>query len=317
METRRPHTQIIDGVRRCLWLDPEIYRTNLAFRASSGDIVQCSFPKSGTHWVQFIIQMILKGGEPITTYTEFLHNMRFIEYAKAEPWTPTLPARSYLTHVPLCPETMNEDAKYIYVARNPWDVCVSLFHMLTNMSVYRFQDGTFEEFVEAFLHGDVGYGSYFDHLASGYRLKDEPNVFFVTYEKLKADTKGTILRIARFLGDNYGNILEKNNELLEKILDWSTSERMRKIAVMDLHVLQTPKWKEHYGRVNTSCKEGYEGDSTKYGVVRKAKVGDWKEHFTTQQLSRFEEKIRDEGDNASFMQLWKGIHEEAIAMCSA
>lgn len=316
MGTRRPQTQIIDGVRRCLWLDPEIYRTNLAFRASSGDIVQCSFPKSGTHWVQFIIQMILKGGEPITTYVEFLQNMRFIEYVKAEQWTPTLPARCYLTHVPLRAETMNSDAKYVYVARNPWDVCVSLFHQVTNMSVYQFQDGTFDEFVEAFLDGDAGYGSYFDHLASGYRLKDEPNVFFLTYEELKADTKGAILRLARFLGDEYGSVLEKNEELLQKILEWSTSERMRKIAVMDLQLLRTPEWAEQYGRVTASCKEGYEGDSTKYGVVRKAKVGDWKQHFTAQQLSRFEKKIRDEGDNASFMQLWKDIREEAIAMSS-
>lgn len=314
MQTRRPHTQIIDGVRRCLWLIPEIYRENLAFRASSGDIVQCSFPKSGTHWVQFIIQMILKGCEPITTYSEFLRNMRFIEYLKAEHWTPTLPARSYLTHVPLRPETMNPDAKYVYVARNPWDVCVSLFHMMTNMSVYRFQDGTFEEFFEAFIDGDVGYGSYFDHLASAYRLKDEPNVFFVTYEELKADTKGTILRLGRFLGDDYGNALEKDPELLQKILEWSSPERMRKIAIQDFQMLCAPEWKEHYGRHTVTCKEGYEGDETKYGVVRKAKVGDWKQHFTAQQLSRFEQKIRDLGEKASFMELWKDIREEAIAM---
>lgn len=314
MQTRRPHTQIIDGVRRCLWLVPEIYRENLAFRASSGDIVQCSFPKSGTHWVQYIIQMILKGCQPITTYSEFLRNMRFIEYLKADHWTPTLPARSYLTHVPLQPETMNQDAKYVYVARNPWDVCVSLFHMMTNMSVYRFQDGTFEEFLEAFIDGDVGYGSYFEHLGSAYRLKDEPNVFFVTYEELKADTKGSILRLARFLGDDHGSALEKDPELLQKILEWSSPERMRKIAIMDFQLLHTPEWKEHYGRQTVTCKEGYEGDESKYGVVRKAKVGDWKEHFTANQLSRFEKKIRDLGEKASFMQLWKDIREEAVTM---
>ncbi|KAH7957033.1 hypothetical protein HPB52_014492 [Rhipicephalus sanguineus] len=60
-----------------------------------------------------------------------------------------------------------EGAKFVYVARNPWDVCVSFYHMVKDLSVFRFQDGTFDDFLEAFLAGGFGFGSYFQHVASG------------------------------------------------------------------------------------------------------------------------------------------------------
>ncbi|KAH7959297.1 hypothetical protein HPB49_010142 [Dermacentor silvarum] len=180
MPGRRPYRQIIDGVPRCAWLTPELFQKGLSFRAADGDVVQSTFPKSATHWIQYITQLIINGGEHIDTYHDFVCNYRAIEYMDFADWKPVLPVRLLMTHLPLYRETMNEKSKYIYVARNPWDVCVSLFHMVTDLSVYQFQDGTFEEFFEAFVEGDVGYGSYFEHVAAGYALKNEPNVFFAT-----------------------------------------------------------------------------------------------------------------------------------------
>lgn len=313
---RKPYTQIIDGVRRSPWVDPDAYRRSASFRASKGDLVQSSYPKSGTHWVQYITQLILKGGEPIDTYAEFTSNTRIIEYMTDHEWTPALPVRTFLTHEPLRRETMNDDAKYVYVARNPWDVCVSVFHNMTNVSIYRFQDGTFEDIVDPFLEGELGYGSYFDHVASGYALKDEPNVLFLTYEELKRDTPETILRLARFVGESYGRSLERQQGLLEKILERSQAEHMRKVIVFDLRGNENPGWRELFGRNEVSCKHGYGGDTTKYGLVRHARVGGWKEHFTPDQLARFETKIRDLGDGASFMHLWSDIREEALALAS-
>ncbi|XP_050028865.1 sulfotransferase ssu-1-like [Dermacentor andersoni] len=311
---RRPYRQIIDGVPRSPWVDPDAFRRGLSFRASKGDFVQSSYPKSGTHWVQYITQLILKGGEPIDTYAEFTSNTRLIEYMVDDNWTPTLSVRTLLTHQPLCRETMNDDAKYVYVARNPWDVCVSIFHTMTNMSIYQFQDGTFEDIIDPFLEGDLGYGSYFDHVASGYALRDEPNVFFLTYEDLKRDTPGSILRLARFLGESYGKALEQQQGLLQKVLERSQPENMRKVIVFDLQGNEKAGWREMFARNDVSCKRGYGGDKTKYGLVRQAKVGGWKEHFTPDQLARFERTIRDLGAKASFMQLWSDIREEARAL---
>lgn len=317
MSGRRPYRQVIDGVPRCPFLNPEIFRKGLLFRAQKDDLVQSTHAKSGTHWVHYIMQLILKQGEPITTYHEFTSNTRALEYMDTADWKSALPVRLFITHQPLSRETMNADAKYVYVARNPWDVCVSLFRMVTDMSIYRFQDGTFQEFLEPFLEGDLGYGRYFDHVASAYALKDEPNVFFVTYEELKRDTRSVVLRLAHFLGDSYGRALEEDEEMLQKILKWSQPENMRKVIVWDMLVNPTSEWQDLFVRNNVTSKLGYEGDNRKYSLVREARVGSWRDYFTPSQLARFEKKIQEEGAKASFMHLWKDIREEAISLSLA
>ncbi|KAH9384574.1 hypothetical protein HPB48_026583 [Haemaphysalis longicornis] len=313
--TRRPYYQVIDGVKRCPWIVPEYFRAGVNFRPSAGDILQSSHPKCGTHWVQYITQLILKEGkEPVKDHEEFTANSRAVDYWKHEDWKPKLPERLYYTHQPLCRQAMNPEAKYVYVARNPWDVCVSFYHMVSNVSIWRFQDGTFDEFVDAFIEGDFGYGSYFDHVAEAYALRDEPNVFFMTYENLKKDTRGTVLRLARFLGDKYIGVLEENEDLLQNILDWSKPDYMRNVMVVNFHIKQAEEWNELLGINSMSCKEGHEGNENLYSIVRKAEVGGWKEHFTPDQLTRLEKKIRDEGDKAAFIELFKDIREEAAAL---
>ncbi|KAH9378081.1 hypothetical protein HPB48_006643 [Haemaphysalis longicornis] len=318
MTARRPYRQMIDGELVCPWLDPATYRKNRFFRAADGDLMQSTHPKCGTHVVQYITQLILKGGDRIETYSDFTSNTRVVEYMQSGDWTPTLPVRTLYTHRPLFRETMNPAAKYVFVARNPWDCCVSQFQMITNMSVYRFQDATFEEFVDAFLAGEVGYGSYFDHMSLGYDLKDEPNVFFMTYEELLKDKRGMVLKLAHFIGEKYGKALEDDEEKLENVLKWSKPEHMRKVIVFDFKRnddLGSEGWDDLFERTRVTCKHGYEGDETKYALVQKCKVGGWKELFTPALLARFEKKIQDEGDNAAFMELWQDMREEAKAIC--
>ncbi|XP_077557458.1 sulfotransferase 1A2-like [Haemaphysalis longicornis] len=159
MELRKPKHQIIDGVPRCILLDPDILKENLKFVAQAGDVVQSTFPKSGSHWVQFITQLILKKGEPITTHREFIDNMRLLEYSRCQDWTPTLPLRTFFSHLPLSRDVTTAKGKYVYVARNPWDVCVSFYHYVNKAKVYGFSDGTFEEFFDAFVGGNFGYAN--------------------------------------------------------------------------------------------------------------------------------------------------------------
>lgn len=305
---------MVDGVPRCAWLDPDIFREFHKFRPMPCDVITSTYPKSGTHWVQFLMQLILKRGEPVESYDEFTSHTHALEYMKHEDWKPTLPMRLFYSHLPLNKETMSKEAKYIYIARNPWDICVSFHHMMAEVSVWQFQDATFEEFVDAFLETDLGYGSYFDHVSSGYNLRDEPNVLFITYEDLKSDTRGEVLRLARFLGERYYQALKEDDELLEKILLWTKPEYMRRIIILDFGKNQNPVFKEMFERNTLSCSHGYQGDKSKYAMVRTANVGGWKQYFTPELLARMEKKIEEEGDNAAFIDLWKGIREEAIAL---
>ncbi|KAH7957041.1 sulfotransferase 1B1 isoform X2 [Rhipicephalus sanguineus] len=314
MPGRRPYRQVIDGVPRCPVVIPEIFRKGLSFRAAKGDVVQSSYPKSGTHWIQYITQLILNGGKPISSYDEFTSNLRAIEYVDTEGWVSSMPFRLFTTHLPLSRDAMNEEAKYIYIARNPWDVCVSQFRMTKDLSSSMFEDGTLEEFFEPFVEGDLGYGSYFDHVASAYALKDEQNVFFVTYEELKEDTRGTILRLASFLGDIYGDVLRNSSQMLENIVELSKPEHMRKVIVINFNQNETQEWNELFVNKKITCREGYCGDNSKYALVKEAKVGGWKEYFTPDLLARFENKIQEEWDKASFIELWEDIRREAVVL---
>lgn len=312
MGPRRPAHQVIDGVPRCVGVDPDSFRRSLKFRAEAGDVVQCTFPKSGSNWVQYITQLILKGGEPILTHDEFSTNCRALEYMNFQDFKSPLPLRNFVTHLPLSRDRMTAEAKYVYVARNPWDVCVSFFHMATNLSGYKFEDGTFEEFVDAFLAGDLGHGDYFEHVASGFALRNEPNVFFVTYEQLKKNTREVVLKLAHFLGEPYGRALEQDEGLLQKLLERSKADYMRSIVVIDFSKNANPEWNDMVSKSKTTCKEGFEGDKNKYGLVREAKVGGWKEHFTPELLRQMEMKIQQAEKTSSLMELWADIREEAI-----
>ncbi|XP_077559975.1 3-alpha-hydroxysteroid sulfotransferase-like [Haemaphysalis longicornis] len=317
---QKPYGQIIDGVPRCPFLTPETLRQGLNFVAAKDDLLQVSYPKSGTHWVQYITQLILKEGEPIRSYQEFQKGISSPEYLLGvKDLKSDLPFRPLVSHLPLRKEKMNPEAKYIYVARNPWDCCVSFYHHVKQLSVYRFEDGTFDDFLDAFLAGDFGYGSYFEHVTGGYALRNEPNVFFVTYEQLKKDTRGTVLRLARFIGERYGDSLENDGEESKKrvdlILERSSHENMRRVMVCDFSDHHDPEMRERLQRLNISSKAAQDGDASLHNFVRKAKVGSWKEHFSPEQLRRMETAISENTKGSDVMDLWNDIRKETLDFC--
>lgn len=309
---RRPHCNLVDGMLISALYDPQLYRKSMNFRAKKGDLVLFTFPKSGTHWVAYIMELILKRGQPIKTYREFTENMRILEVIELEGWKSSLPMRIVATRPPPRKELMSDEAKYVYVARNPWDVCVSSYHMFTTIKNHGFADATFEEFVDAFLAGELGFGNFFDHIAAGYALRDEPNVFFVTYEELARDTRGTVLRLARFLAQEYAAELEGDEAMLEKLLQRCKADYMRDLIVMDFGDSSGGEWERALVRLNVECKDFRCGDGKKFTIVRKGKVGGWKTYFTPKLLLKMEAAIRESTNKSSVMELWKNMRDEAL-----
>ncbi|XP_075539520.1 3-beta-hydroxysteroid sulfotransferase-like [Dermacentor variabilis] len=312
MERRRLPYQIVDGVPRCISINPDRLRENLKFRALNGDVVQATFPKSGTHWLMYITHLILREGQPITSYEEFAKEWRFLEYMDIKDWSSSLPLRTFATHLALDKRSMTEEGKYVYIARNPWDVCVSFYNMATNIRSPEFQDGTFGDLVDVFISGNFGYGDYFEHVAAGYALREQPNVFFTTYEELKKNTREVVLRLAYFLGEKYGLALEEDEVSLQKVLERSQPDYMRSVVVIDLSGKGNPQWEEALSGKKLTCNEGYEGDKNKYSFVRSGKVGSWKDYFTPNLLRKMENRILKAEKESSFMDLWKDIRAETI-----
>ncbi|KAH6931978.1 hypothetical protein HPB50_002412 [Hyalomma asiaticum] len=188
MPRTRPACQIIDGVARCAVLNPDRLRKALQFKAKKGDLVQTTFPNCGTHWLMYNVQFILRDGQPMSTFQEFTKEWGFLEYMDIDEYDTSLRFRTFATHLAPNKRTMTKDGKYIYLARNPWDIMI-------DMHFDAFQEGTFEGFVDTFVSGNFGYGDYLEHVAAGFSLRNEPNVFFLTYEELKNRTREVALRL--------------------------------------------------------------------------------------------------------------------------
>ncbi|XP_013793880.2 sulfotransferase 1C2-like, partial [Limulus polyphemus] len=203
------------------------------------------------------------------------------------------------THLPfhMCPYSPN--AKYIYVARNPRDCCVSFYHHTKMFPEYHFQDGSFDDFFEVFINGETEWGDYFDHLLSGYEHRNDPNVCFITYEEMKEDTKAAVLKLAKFLGPQYGDTLESDDEIMMKILDHTSIKFMKRF---------NEDMKLFYSNIDETNLNGTEvPDGLKYvmeyfkikdlkmphnfELIRKGAVVDWKNYFSPVQSKRLMEKF--------------------------
>lgn len=100
------------------------------------------------------------------------------------------------------------------------DCCVSFYHHTENIAGYNFQGGSFDDYFELFINGQVDYEDYFDCVMSWYEHRNDPNVLFITYEELKKDTVKNVLKIAEFMGPQY----KVNSYLKYKLLQKTPSK---------------------------------------------------------------------------------------------
>ena len=157
------------------------------------DIFICSYPKSGTTWVQQIVKLLLNGG--VDDQQSIHKTIPYIDIeGKAALQQPS--PRIVKTHLPyqrvaggLPPTTA---AKYIYIARNPKDTAVSYFHHTRAMRHYEYT-GDWNDYFRKFMTGRVAQGSWFDNVLGWWAHNNASNILFLKYEDLHKDFPGTII----------------------------------------------------------------------------------------------------------------------------
>lgn len=227
------------------------------FKTRPGDVVIGSYPKSGTIWLAEIVHRIAKpksSGKRVPMFFEIA------DYEQLE----ALPSPRYLlTHLPfgLLPRDRENNLKYIYIARNPKDVAVSTYYFLLGTPIFGFQ-GTWDEFLENFMKGDIPGGLYFDHVLEWWAHKDDENLLFLKYEDLKKDLTGHVKIIAEFLGFQFSDQQAKD------VAEQCTFQAMKSNSNLGINQL------------TKILKKG--------SHLRKGMVGDWKNHFSDEQLEQFQ-----------------------------
>jgi len=173
---------------------------------------------------------------------------------------------------------------------------VSYFHHQRDFfgEVYRFTNGKFEDFFELFMNGPMEFNDYFDHLLGWYSYIKNDNVLFVHFEELKADPRGQILRLAKFMGEEWHTMLLEEEGLLERVVEMSSFGNMKK--EYDMFEFSPPKLPQHEDGDKASS-EACKGDTTEpvtiklKGFVRSGKVGGWRKMFTDEMNRRMNERI--------------------------
>jgi len=201
------------------------------YRPRPDDIVISTYPKCGTTWMQRIVSLLVfKTPEPqpvmkISPWIDRrfgLHLDAVIEEIEAQTHRRFLKA-----HLPRDAMPFFEEVKYIHVARDGRDACMSYHNhcvALTEEVVDRFDRiGVEDDAVgrpyprppadpSEFFHRWITRGevpgeadgcpmmSFFNFVQSWWDVRDRPNVLLVHYNDLKADLPGQMRRIAAYLG---------------------------------------------------------------------------------------------------------------------
>ncbi|KAK8786644.1 hypothetical protein V5799_023582 [Amblyomma americanum] len=275
------------------------------YLAQEGDIVLVSYPGSGVHWVQQMVQLILNSGQSALNYAEFMGRTPIMELSGIkqgldEEVVPSGP-RTLRTHFQILRAcgVSHSKAKYVYVARNPWDCCVSLYHRIkSSPKPASFAPRTFDDFFKIFVEGKFSFGEYFDHVLCGYDRREDHNVFFVTFEDLKADREAVALKLAYFLGEEYGDALE-DREVFANVCEKSSFEYMKEVYGLPVRVPDTSTTTESA----TASDIRLDGEFCR--ILRAGKVNDWKGHFTLDHRDRMRERIAEKTRGSNLMSLWK------------
>lgn len=306
----RPKYVEIEGLRLTTEFSPEPVRQALQFVPRSGDVVLVTYPKCGTHWVQQILQLIVNKGRSAENFFEWLARTPLLELLGTRIMEGASEPRLMKTHLPLARLTLRDDARYVYVARNPWDCCMSFYHHTKALPAAYFSEGTFDDFFELFVRGQTDHGSFFDHLLPWYALRHQKNVLFITYEELKKQQCDTILKIARFLGSEYEKALLEDQAFFQAVLDKSSAEFMKKQFVLDPDILKSivesnPKaLPEELKNLFRKVFVAPQKDRNTVNFVRKGVVGDSRDAFSREQLERMKLYIDKETAGTDVMQLW-------------
>ncbi|XP_070822534.1 sulfotransferase family 2, cytosolic sulfotransferase 3 isoform X2 [Chaetodon trifascialis] len=255
------------------------------FSVEDTDVFAVTYPKSGTIWMQEILPLVLNGGDltPIHTIPNW-DRVPWLEEKRLAMVVDQLTSpRALVTHFPyhLMPPSFHASkAKVVYVMRNPKDVMVSSYYF-HQMAGFLNDPGTFDEFMAKFLEGKVLFGKWTDHVKSWRHTELGDRIMYITYEEMVQDLPAALRSLSDFLGSNL------SEEVIQKIAEHCSFKTMKVNSMSNFSLV--PKVLM---------------DSDKSPFLRKGVVGDWKNHFSSEQLARFTSVIRQELENESFPLPW-------------
>jgi hypothetical protein len=287
---RGPSYTMHDGFRMPMGFPVAGFASGQRYRPRAGDVFVASYPKCGTTWTQYIVYLLENDGRPLAAGQRLDEVFPHLEEVGAERVEELAEPRLIKTHLPFERVPRSLAAKYLYVARNPFDCAVSFYHHTRGfVRHYDFADGSWDTFFECFVRGEVDFGDYFDNLSSWWPQRAAPNVLFLTYERMLADPAAAVESIALFLGGR-ARALVGDARRRDDVVRSSGFEQMRR---------DQARWSS-------------ERPANMPAFVRKGVIGDWRNHFTAAQAHRLAAKFRERTAGSGLEDLWPGLEANAL-----
>ncbi|KAM9341837.1 cytosolic sulfotransferase 3-like [Pholidichthys leucotaenia] len=249
------------------------------FQARPDDILIVTYPKAGTTWVSYILDLIYfektwkERQETIPIY----NRVPFLEFSipgfdSGKDLADKLPTSPRLikTHFPVqfVPKSFwEQNCKMVYVGRNAKDNMVSYFHF-NRMNKIQPEAGEWSDFLQRFIDGQMVFGSWYDHVNGWWKKKETySNIHYMFFEDMIENTGREIDKLCNFLG------LSPSAEEKARVTGGAQFDNMKKDQMANYSTLPVFDFKiSHF--------------------MRKGKVGDWKNHFTVAQNEAFDEDYK-------------------------
>lgn len=222
--SRRWPLMMSRGITRALGTFPK-------YEPTAADVFVCSYFKSGTNWTMHIaLQIAFRGSvrfehvHDLVAWPETPLRMRIavpVDDGRPRAASPT-GLRVIKTHLALDAVPYSPAARYIAVVRDPKDVFVSSYHFLRAVGLGRAMPSV-RRWLGVYLSPDTALGSWAAHLQSYWRVRDRPNVLFLTYEQMRADLPGAVDKIAKLMG------VELTADERAAVIEQCTFAHMKKI----------------------------------------------------------------------------------------
>lgn len=305
------HLKTVQGIRIPSFFPDDAVLSALAYKPRPGDIFITSYPKSGTTWVQNIVYGILHDGKPLNDVDQLLTESPFLELFGAEAATSDPQPPTIKTHLPFDEERFSPHAKYIYVVRNPYDVCVSGYHQAIVQTINAGDPADLETYLRHFMEGTASFGRYFeDSLLPWYERRNDSNVLFLTYEDLHANIKVQVTRIAYFLGEEHGHRISNDPAFLQRVIDMTTKESMRSIfrGVVRASVEFAVSYRTRRGMVVPDELQNalsfFRSKPLRYEFIREGAVKSYKNILSDKQKKMLKEWISVKTAGSDVMKIW-------------
>ncbi|XP_067632418.1 sulfotransferase 1A3-like isoform X2 [Eurosta solidaginis] len=248
------------------------------------DVWLVTIPKCGTTWMQELLWLVLNNFDFEAARNEHLEVRSPFDYLLngdldrgLESVETLRPPRLIKSHdpLPLLPQQLwCKKPKTIYVYRNPKDYIVSLYYYKRSHGFGLEQ--TLEQHVLEYIGQEDKAVNYFEHVTEFYALRNEPWIFYTSFECMKQNLRKVIEDVCQFLNKNI------TEEQMEGMLHHLSFEEMKK----------NPKVNQHWGFEQLRAKY-YAGNYVYTSFARRGLSGGYKDELSADVIAKVDGWIKN------------------------